>query len=404
MRCTAAPRYEAQFPETTSGYAEHGRIAHEFAELKATYGFSSTLTKRQYTAKLNRLKKAEIAFVDAYNAEHPDKPLQICADHYTDIYAEHLTEKAMGYALPPLVKAEARVDLTDYIPEGFGTCDCIMIGDKTLNIVDFKFGVGVPVSAEGNAQMRLYALGALKKYKPFFGDLIKHVCMTIDQPRVQDEPDSETITVEELLAWGETVKPLAEVAFSGFGEYVPGAHCRFCRGKAQCRARAEQSTELECFKDLQLPDGSRKVPPEANILTNAEIADLLARGKALAAWYADIDAYALKAALNGEEMPGYKVVAGISRRQWQDQDAAIEAILAAGYHEATVYKPREPQTLAQLEKHMGKEEFKRLVGRYVIKPLGKPTLVPLSDKREPYNSVEAAFGGLGGASPSTANT
>jgi len=377
MNCTAAPRYEAQFPESTSEYAEEGRLAHSFVELKTIKKFSVSLNQRTYTSRLNKLKKEP-----QYSAE---------MDSVTDIYIEHLVEKAMAYERPPLVEAEVRVDLTAYIPDGFGTCDCVMIGGDTLNITDFKFGKGVPVPAENNAQMRLYALGALKKYEPFYGGMIKTVCMTIDQPRVQDEPNSETLTVEELLEWGKTVKPIAEIAYSGFGEFVPGEWCRFCRGKAQCKARAGQNMELECFKDLQLPDGSRDVPDNANILTNAEIADLLVRGKALAAWYSDLEEYALTAVLNGDDMPGFKAVAGTSRRQWSDQDAAIQAILAAGYAEAIVYE-RNPKTLAQLEKLMGKDAFTDNVGQYVIKPLGKPTLVPLSDKREPYSTVEAAFG------------
>ncbi len=153
----------------------------------------------------------------------------------------------------PLVAAEVRVDFAEYVPEGFGTCDCVMLGGDTLDIVDYKHGKGVPVAAEGNAQMRLYALGALLKYEPFYGGMIQNVRMTIVQPRIQDVPSSETLTVDALKAWGESVKPIAQKAFSGFGEFVPGDHCRFCRGKAQCRARAAANTALEDFKDCLLP-------------------------------------------------------------------------------------------------------------------------------------------------------
>ena len=151
------------------------------------------------------------------------------------------------------------MDFGEYVPEGFGTCDNVMIGGDTLSIVDYKHGKGVPVSAVGNPQMRLYALGALKRYAPVFGDAIKKVRMSIDQPRL-DSYTTDTITVEELMAWGESIKPIAQKAFSGLGEFVPGDHCRFCRGKAQCRARANTNTALEDFKDC-VPAAS--VPPDA---------------------------------------------------------------------------------------------------------------------------------------------
>ncbi len=391
LTCTAAPRFEEGLPESTSTYAEEGRLAHAIAELKVLKKFT-VMTGRTYTTRLNKLKK------DALYDQEMDKT--------TDLYLEHLTEQAMLYDSSPTVVAEVKVDFGEYVPEGFGTCDCVMIGGDTLSITDYKHGKGVPVSAVGNPQMRLYALGALKRYAPVFGDTIKQVRMTIDQPRL-DSYTSDLITVEELRAWGESIKPIAQKAFSGLGEFVPGEHCRFCRGKAQCRARANVNTALEDFKDC-VPAGSVKpgefVPQIHSYLTpggvevhpllsDAEIGDLLIRGQQLVQWYKDLEEYATKALLDGKPIEGWKLVAGRSNRTFTDQDAAIKAVIAAGYDEALVYD-RKPKTLSELEKLMGKAEFAEKIGSYVVKPLGKPTLALATDKREVYNPAAADFAGV----------
>ena len=385
LMCTASPRFEAQFPETTSEYAEEGRLAHSFCELKVLKKFTTSIKPSAYKTRLGKLKKEPL-----YTDE---------MDRTSDLYIEHLTEKAMGYENPPLVNAEVRVDFSEYVPDGFGTCDCIMIGGDMLDITDYKHGKGVPVSAEGNPQMRLYALGALKKYEPFYGGMIKRVRMTIDQPRLHSDPSSETITVEELKEWGETVKPIAQMAFSGFGKFKPGDHCRFCRGKAQCRARADVNTALEDFKDCLPPTAKNLEAAKQNtepgapaMLTNAEIGELLIRGKHLVQWYKDLEEYALNALLNGEEIAGWKAVAGRSNRTFTDQDAAIAAVIAAGYDESLVYE-RKPKTLTGIEDLMGKKDFAEKIGQYVIKPLGKPALALTTDPREPYSSAAADFSG-----------
>jgi len=383
MACTASPRYEAQFPETSSVYANEGRLAHELCELKVVRKFTKSLTARAYNSRLAKIKESPLYAEEMARA--------------SDLYVDHLAAKAMGYGSPPLVNAEVRVDLGEYIPEGFGTCDCVMIGDDVIDIVDYKHGKGVPVSAAGNPQTRLYALGALAKYAPFYGGMIKRVRVAIVQPRIQEEPSEEILTVEELRAWGETVKPLAQKAFSGFGDFAPGEHCRFCRGKARCRARAEAHTALEDFKGAALPTREIRRNEEngliaggLRILTLAEIGDLLTRGKGLAKWYGDLEEFALGAILNGEDVPGWKAVAGRSNRAFADQDGAVAAVISAGYDEALVYE-RKPKTLTALEELMGKKEFAEKIGAYVIKPPGKPALVPASDKREPYNSAAADF-------------
>lgn len=387
--CTAAPRFEEGLPESTSTYAEEGRLAHAIAELKALKKFT-VMTSRTYTTRLNKLKKEAL-----YDPE---------MDKTTDLYLEHLTEQAMLYDSSPTVAAEVKVDFGEYVPEGFGTCDCVMIGGDTLSITDYKHGKGVPVSAVGNPQMRLYALGALKRYAPVFGDTIKRVRMTIDQPRL-DSYTSDIITVEELKAWGESIKPIAQKAFSGLGEFVPGEHCRFCRGKAQCRARANVNTALEDFKDC-VPAGKWNARAEAHVsadgvvngtppqlLSDAEIGDLLIRGQQLVQWYKDLEEYATRALLDGKPIEGWKLVAGRSNRTFTDQDAAIKAVIAAGYDEALVYD-RKPKTLSELEKLMGKAEFAEKIGSFVVKPLGKPTLALATDKREAYNPAASDFAGV----------
>ena len=389
LACTAAPRFEEGLPERTSGYAEEGRLAHAIAELQVLKKHTP-LGARTYAARLNKFKKSP-----GYNPE---------MDKATDIYLEYINELAMGYDSTPTVAVEVQVDFSAWVPEGFGTCDCCVIGSDTLSIVDYKHGKGVPVAAKGNPQMRLYALGALSRYAPIFGGAIKNVRMSIMQPRLDPEPSMDLITVEELLAWGESIKPIASKAFSGFGEFVPGDHCRFCRGKAQCRARANICTALEDFAGC-VPEGSltpeQKQSMEAaaaggmeapGLLTDEEIGDLLIRGKLLAKWYADLEEYSTEALLAGKSIPGWKLVAGRSNRAFTDQDAAIQAVIAAGYDEALVYE-RKPKTLSQLETLMGKKDFAEKIGGYVVRPLGKPTLAEVSDKREPYNPAAADFAG-----------
>ena len=379
LKCTAAPRFEAQFPENTSEYAEEGRLAHAICELKVLKHFTESVKPRAFTARFKKLKE---------NPLYQDE-----MDKTSDLYIEHLTERAMQYDSPPNVAAEVRVDFSEYVPEGFGTCDCIMIGGDTLSITDYKHGKGVPVSAEGNPQMRLYALGALKRYRPVYGDRIKRVCMTIDQPRIQTEPNSETITVEELLSWGENIKPSAAKAYMGLGTFCPGEHCRFCRGRAQCKARAEVNTALEEFKDCVPENGKKPPSPGQDVLTDEEIGDLLVRGKELVAWYKDIEEYALTSILNGGTIPGWKAVAGRSNRTFTDTDAALDAAMAAGYDRAMLYESK-PKTLSEIEKLMGKAEFADTLGRFVVKPVGKPTLAPMTDKREAYNPAAADFAGI----------
>lgn len=382
LHCTPAPRVEAEFPETASEYAEEGRLAHSVCELAAKKKFT-VMNNRTYNSRLKKLKA---------DPKWDDEMLSTAAT-----YVEHLTEHAMRFEHAPYVALEVQVDITDYAPEAFGTCDCVMIGGDELIITDYKHGKGVPVSAQDNPQMLLYALGTLKLYRPIYGDMIRRVSTYIDQPRLGSY-DGASMTVEELLAWGESIKPKAAAAFMGTGEFAPGEWCRFCRAKAKCRARANQNTALEDFKDC-IPLG-RSIPMQAeydatgfkpsNCLTDEEIGALLVRAEGLVAWYNDLKEYALAACLNGKTIPGWKAVEGRSTRVWTDQDAALDALMAGGVEEAIIYD-RVPKTLAQLEKVIGKQRFGELVGGMITKSPGKPALAAESDKRPAYNGAAADF-------------
>ena len=389
LACTAAPRFEEQFPNGTSDYAEEGSLAHSICELYARKHFT-VMTNRKFNSELKKLQA---------KPHYSDEMLKTA-----EKYVDYLREKAMSYPTTPYVTFEVKVDFSDYVPEGFGTCDCVMIGGDTLHITDYKHGKGVEVSAEENPQMRLYALGALKMFAPVFGDSIKKVSMGICQPRITDDESEDGMTVEELREWGEGIKPRAKEAYDGPGTFCPGEHCRFCKGKAQCRARADQNTAFEDFKDFAIEGKAapelQALNPETRaviglppMLSDAEIGELLVRAEGLVQWYKDLCDYATQNILNGKEIPGWKVVAGKSNRAFKDVEAAFSKVIEAGYDEALLYE-RKPITLTGVESLLGKAKFETLLKDCVHKPLGKPTLVPLSDKREPYSTAAADFAGV----------
>lgn len=371
LHCPPSARLGDNAPETTSSYAEAGRVAHAIAEAKARAYFLEPCTKRQLSAQLKPLKADP----------HYDKEM----DAGTDLYLDYLKERAMSYgSAQPAVALEVRVDYSDYAPEGFGTSDCIMIGGDTLSVIDYKNGAGVPVSAERNSQMMLYALGALKLYAPIFGDTIKRVHLVIVQPNAGGVKEWET-TREYVEAWGtQEVRPAAELAYNGAGNFAPGEWCRFCPVKATCRARAEQLLGLETTMQM-----SR----DPRLLGDDEIGAILTRAVNLEAWAKDLKDYALAAALAGRTITGYKVVEGRGSRDWAGgADAAFAALMDKGVAEAMLYE-RKPVTPPALEKAMGKAAFKEVAGDLVEKKPGKPALVPDSDPRKPYDAAQAAFGG-----------
>lgn len=373
MHCTAAPRYEEQFPNGSSSYASEGTLAHELCEYAGAKVFGR-IDDKTFKKEVRRLKKSEY-----WN----DEMLKT-----SDFYAQYLFAESIKFDTKPFVGQEIRVDFSEYVPEGFGTCDCLMVGGTRIKIIDYKHGKGVEVSAEYNPQMMLYALGALNYVRPIFGDTITDVDFAIVQPRITENVAEWHMTVEELKAWGENeAKPAAQKAFYGMGDFAPGEWCRFCKGKAECRARAEYHSAFADFKDL-FP--AKSAEPQSPRLTLAEIGRLLTDAADLPKWYEDLKEYATQRILAGDAVPGWKVVAGRSTRKWSDEDAALDAIKKAGWDDAMLYE-RKNKTLAELEKMIGKTDFAAIAGKYITKPMGAPTLTTAADKREPYSQAAADF-------------
>lgn len=379
LNCPPSVKLSEQFPSQTSAYAEAGRLAHSIAELKARKYFLEPMSSRTYSSRLKMLQ------ADPYY----DKGME----ESTDTYLEVLKETACGFEQAPFVALETRVDFSDFVPGGFGTADCIMIGAGTIVIIDYKNGAGVPVEAEENPQMMLYALGALQVYAPIYGDTIKRAVLKIVQPNAGGVKTWET-TVPELETWAAAVvMPAARLAFDGQGEYCAGDWCRFCPAKAQCSARAKQMLELEPqvgSKPLLSAKAGDGMSSEA-LLTDAEVGDVLRRAMTLKKWVEDLEEYALSAALAGREIAGFKAVEGRGSRDWADADEAFSVLQSRGVQEALLWE-RKPVSVAGLEKALGKKIFAETAKDLVVKKPGKPTLVPSSDKRPAYNPAAAAFG------------
>ncbi len=359
LNCPPSARLEESYPDTSSPYAKEGTLAHEIAEFKARNYFIETLPKRTFTSKLNKFKKDEL-----YQNE---------MDEYTENYLEYIKEVAMKYPSKPYIALEKKIDFSKYVPDGYGTCDCILIHGNDMHIIDFKYGKGVPVSAENNSQLMLYALGALEAYSMLYQ--IDTVHLSIFQPRI-DNISCFEISAANLLSWavGE-VEPKAKLAYDGIGDFKAGEHCRFCKAQAQCRAKAESIISVFPIKE------------EPALLTDDEIGLILAKAKELVSWSNAVEDYALNAILSGKEIQGWKAVEGRSVRVFSDADKAFEKIVESGTPEEMLYE-RKPLSLSQIEKLLGKKEFESIVSSFVIKPQGKPTLAPSDDKRPVFNKAD----------------
>lgn len=373
LACPPSARLCEDMPDSGSQYAAEGTLAHELAELKVRKMFT-VMAKSAYAKAFNKIKKDPL-----YNSE---------MDHVTDSYLDYIKDCAMQFDSKPFVACEVSVDFSGYVPEGFGTADCVMVGGTTMRVVDFKYGKGVPVTAEENPQMKLYAIGALAQYAMLYH--IEKVVLSIAQLRL-GEPDEWETTPDALYQWAAGyVKPRAELAYNGGGEPHPGEHCRFCKAKAQCRARAEANLEaIQGFSSR----ADTSSPVDARLLTYPEVGRALERAKPFMKWFKDVEEYALQAALEGKEIPGWKVVEGSSRREFDDTDTVFTELQAAGVDGALLYE-RKPLTLSGIEKLLGKKEFEDLCGNHVVKPAGKPALVPEGDRRQPYNNAISDFAGL----------
>lgn len=352
-KCTPAARLELEFDDNESSAAAEGTAAHALAE--------------------HKLRKAL-----KMRSKKPISPFDCDEmDEYTDSYVDFVLEQlelAKQSCSDPLVLIEQHLDFSKYVPDGFGTGDCILISDKALHIIDLKYGMGILVNAEHNSQMMLYSLGALEIYDSLYD--IEEVSMTVFQPR-RDNVSTWTIPVNELRDWAENELMLkAELAFKGEGEYCPGDWCTFCRAAVKCRARAEEK--------LKLAQSEFRLPP---LLSDAEIEDVLGKLNDITKWANDLLAYATDAAANhGKQWSGYKVVAGRSVRKFKNEDAVAKTAKVNGYKD--IYR-QSLITLTEFEKLMGKAKFNEVLGGLVYKPPGKPTLVPVSDKRPAINVSNA---------------
>ena len=367
LNCTPSARITEYMPETTSEYAAEGRLAHALGELELSYQLKE-ITKRTYDRRLKDIRKHEL-----YSEEMPD---------YIEIYTNYVFEKlaeAQSHTPDALIFLEQRLDFSRWVPDGFGTGDCIIIADDLMEVIDLKYGKGVEVSAEDNPQMKLYALGALEAFGWIYN--IQHVRMTIMQPRI-DNISTWEISAEKLLAWADTeLKQKAQAAWEGAGECVAGDWCRFCKAKATCKARADAALAVAEQYHYQGP----------HLMSVEDVAEILHKAEELQAWAKDVQDFALEQARDHNvRYPGWKLVEGRSNRKYSDETEVANVLKAEGLTEEEIFN-KKVKGITEMEKQLGKKRFQTLLTKLIIKPPGKPTLVVESDKRPEINSVESDF-------------
>lgn len=355
LHCPPSARLCESYDDMGSNYAAEGTDAHALCEykLRQALGMEATDPTENLTWFNEEMSDCATGYA-AYVLEQVEAAKQTCAD--------------------PVVLIEQRVDFSRWVESGFGTADCIIIADGTLQVIDYKHGLGVLVSAEENPQMQCYALGALELFDAIYD--IDSVRMTIYQPRRENVSTYE-LSKDELYRWAdEVLKPTADLAFAGDGNFLCGEWCGFCKAKHDCRARADANMELARY-DFKLPP----------LLTDEEVEEILTRVDDLVAWAADIKEYALQQAISGKEWHGWKLVEGRSNRRYTNETAVAGAVTNAGFD------PYEHKVLGvtAMQKLLGKSRFEEILAAYIEKPQGKPTLVPESDKRPAMNTAKNDF-------------
>lgn len=367
LHCTPAPRLEAGVEDEGSSFAEEGSLAHAYCAKKLkTFLGQATDSEDKEIAELN----------EQYHTGEMDE--------YTDTYKTIVLERfnaARAKTPDALLLVETRLDFSEYVPEAFGTGDAIIIADGVMDVIDFKYGKGVEVSAVDNPQMMIYAVGAYLKFA--FEYNIGAVRMTIIQPRI-DNLSEFTVSATELMDWADNVlRPKAQTAFEGKGDQKPGDWCRFCKVKQRCRALAETCQEVVSTKE------------DPRLLTVEELGEkVLPLLPVVKTWLAGVEEHALAQALSGQQIPGYKIVEGRSVRKITNAEDARDALLREGYTYEQIQKPEELRAITDLEKLVGKKHFAQICGEYITKPKGKPTLALLTDKRKAIDPVADDFDGI----------
>jgi hypothetical protein len=352
--CTPSVRLEEHFEDKTSEHAALGTLAHELSEL-------------MISERLNLLSRSELK--SRYDRIESDS---LCSSElviYVSSYVDYVIERvnaAYQTCADEVVLLEQRLDFSEWVRDGFGTGDVVIITDQTVEVIDLKYGIGVPVSAVENPQLKLYGLGAINAFGSLYG--FDNVRLTIVQPRL-DSISTWEIMVDDLLKWGDDyVHPRAQLAFEGKGEFVPGKHCQFCKAKAACRARADQNLELAKL-DFKPP----------GYLELHELTDVLKQADLLKTWVSDVQKYALEAILNGKAIDGFKVAPGRSSRKYSDEQVVMSTLYDIGYATEEICKPIELVGIGELEKRIGKKKLNEYIGHLFIKTEGNPKLAEVNN-------------------------
>ncbi len=370
INCPPSARLQEKLPDKRSEYADEGTLAHELSEIK--------LRRRLLPCNSKERKRLEEALAKVHANPMYGPEMENAVSDYCEIVEERFMA-AKARSSDALILLEESLDYSEWAPEGKGTGDVVLIADGVLEVIDLKYGKGVPVSAVGNPQIRLYGLGAWAANN-FLYD-IREIHMTIVQPRL-DSVSTDVMPVDELLEWAETVvRPAAALAFAGEGEHKPGDHCRWSKVKATCRARADANMAAVAY-GFQDPA----------LMTLDEIGQILTVAEQLAAWATDVAKYAFEAAKAGQRVPGWKLVEGRSNRTITNEDEA-KAKLSEKHEPDKYLKTQELFGIGELEKRIGKKELSLLIGDLIVKPRGKPVLVPETDGRPELNSIDADFAG-----------
>lgn len=370
INCPPSARLQESIPDKRSEFADEGTGAHELSEL--------ILRRRLIPcneAERKRLDKAMEEFKKNNSYYGPEMEDAVAA--YVEVVEEHFMA-AKARSSDAVILLEERLDFTEWVPDGYGTGDVVLISDGMLEVIDLKYGKGVPVSAIGNPQLRLYGLGAWSNWNYLYS--INEVSMTIVQPRL-DSVSTDTLPLGELIEWAEVVvKPAAALADAGEGGFLPGSHCRWCKVKGNCRARADENMKSLAY-EFQDPA----------LLSLDEIGSVLFVAEQLKVWAKDVEEYAFDQAKAGARIPSWKLVEGRSNRTITDKAAARKALETAELEDDKYLKPQELLGIGDLEKKIGKKELASLLDGLIVKPPGKPVLVPETDKRPELNSIDQDF-------------